>query len=67
MLSGRGIAPAKAKRIIEHRRNHPFRRVDELTKVKGFGRKTMARLKPYLSVAGPTTFTEEDAQAAKQQ
>jgi competence protein ComEA len=61
-----GVGPTKAKRIIEHRRAHPFRRVDELGKVKGFGRKTLARLRPYLTIAGPTTFTDEDAQRAKQ-
>ncbi len=54
-----GIGETKALRIIEYRRNHPFRRIEELTKVKGIGRKTVARLKPYLAIAGPTTLHAE--------
>ena len=54
-----GVGPSKAKAIIEHRRTHPFHRVDELTKVKGIGKKTFGRLRPYLTLAGPTTLTQE--------
>ena len=54
-----GIGPSKAKAIVEHRRTHPFHRVDELTKVKGIGKKTFGRLRPYLTVAGPTTLQQE--------
>jgi competence protein ComEA len=54
-----GIGPGKARAIVEHRRGHPFRRVDELTKVKGIGRKTFGRLRPYLTIAGPTTLSQE--------
>ncbi len=43
-----GIGPTRARAIVEHRRTHPFRHVDEVTKVKGIGRKTFARLRPYL-------------------
>lgn len=54
-----GVGSAKAQAIIEHRRTHPFHRVDELTKVKGIGKKTFARLRPFLTVAGPTTLAAE--------
>jgi competence protein ComEA len=54
-----GIGPTKARAIAEHRRSHPFHRVDELTKVKGIGRKTFGRLRPYVTIAGPTTLTAE--------
>jgi competence protein ComEA len=54
-----GIGPGKARAITEHRRAHPFRRADELTKVKGIGRKTFGRLRPYLTLVGPTTLTHE--------
>jgi competence protein ComEA len=54
-----GIGPAKADRIVEWRRAHPFKRVEELDKVKGIGRKTLQRLKPYLAVSGNTTLAEE--------
>lgn len=54
-----GIGPAKARLIVEHRKQHPFKKVDEITKVKGIGRKTFARLRPYLTTAGPTTLANE--------
>ncbi len=54
-----GIGPAKARAIVEHRHAHPFRRADELVKVKGIGRKTFGRLRPYITIAGPTTLTTE--------
>jgi competence protein ComEA len=60
-----GIGPAKSTRIIEFRKTKPFKKVEELSKVKGFGRKTLAKLKPYLAVSGQTTLTEEVAAAAK--
>lgn len=54
-----GIGPAKAARIVEHRHLHPFKRLDELTKVKGIGRKTFGKLRPYITLSGPTTLKSE--------
>ena len=54
-----GIGPGKAKAISEHRHAHPFRRIDELTKVKGIGRKTFGRLRPYITTVGPTTLDHD--------
>jgi competence protein ComEA len=54
-----GIGPARARAIVEHRRAHPFRKIEEITKVKGIGRKTFGRLRPYISVSGPTTLRPE--------
>ncbi len=49
----RGLGPSKAKAIIEFReKNGPFKSVDELDKVKGFGKASLEKLKPELSV-GP--------------
>ena len=46
-----GIGEVKARAIIEYRTNHgPFRTVDELLKVKGIGRKTLERLRKYVTV-----------------
>ena len=56
-----GIGPAKARAIVEHRHGHPFHRVDEITKVKGIGRKTFSKLRPYLTLVGATTLKAQPA------
>jgi competence protein ComEA len=51
-----GIGPTKAQRIVAWRLRHgPFRRIKDLRRVKGFGRKTVLRLSPHLTLDGPTT------------
>jgi len=43
------IGPAIAKRILEYRKVHgPFKSNDDLQKVKGIGKNTFEKLKPYL-------------------
>jgi len=47
----RGIGPSKAKAIVDHRsKNGPFKSVDDLKGVKGFGEKSVARLRGELTV-----------------
>ena len=54
-----GIGPAKAERIVAFRARHgPFKRVVDLRRVKGFGRKTFKRLEPFLDIKGATTLDE---------
>ena len=57
-----GIGQKAAKAIVDHRGKAPFSRVEELVKVKGFGKKRFDRLKPYLTLTGPTTLKVERAQ-----
>jgi competence ComEA-like helix-hairpin-helix protein len=53
-----GIGPTKAQRIVAWRAQHgPFQRLRDLRRVKGFGRKTVLKLTPYLTLDGPTTAT----------
>jgi competence protein ComEA len=52
--SVKGIGPAKARAIIDYRsKMGPFRNVDDLKKVTGFGPKTLARMRSELTVGGP--------------
>ena len=47
-----GIGPKTAQRILEDRRMRgPFRRPSDLTRVKGIGPKTLARLTPLITVS----------------
>ncbi len=47
----KGIGPAKAKAIVAYRQqNGPFKNLDELEKVPGIGKKTLASLKDKLIV-----------------
>ncbi|MDR2092672.1 MAG: helix-hairpin-helix domain-containing protein [Azoarcus sp.] len=46
-----GIGPAKAKAIVEYRKaNGPFASVDDLVKVPGIGEKSLANMKPQVTI-----------------
>lgn len=48
----KGIGPSKAKAIISHReKNGAFKSVDDLDKVKGFGKASISKLKGELTVS----------------
>ena len=54
------IGAKAADKIIEYRQAHgPFAKVEDLMEVKGVGEKLFAQLKPYLTLAGPTTLSEK--------
>jgi len=49
----KGIGPAKAKSIVDFRlKNGPFKTVDALASVKGFGKASVAKFKGDLVVGG---------------
>jgi competence protein ComEA len=51
--SVKGIGPAKAKSIIDHRqKNGPFKTVESLSDVKGFGKASVDKVKDQLAVSG---------------
>jgi competence protein ComEA len=46
-----GIGPALAKRIVEFREaNGPYRRIEDVMKVKGIGEKSFQKIKPFIKV-----------------
>ena len=54
LMQIKGIGPALADRIVEFRKEHgPFRRVEDILKVRGVGEKSLAKLKPHLKVGKP--------------
>jgi competence protein ComEA len=53
------VGEKAAQRILDWRQKRPFKRVEELVRVKGFGRKRFLRLKPYLTLQGETTLKTE--------
>jgi competence protein ComEA len=54
--SVKGIGPVKAKAIIEYRtKNGPFKSVDDLEKVTGFGKLSVNKLRAEVTVGGPKT------------
>lgn len=52
-----GIGEARARAIVELRQRRPFARVEDLLAVRGIGRATLRRLRPYLAIRGDTTLT----------
>ena len=45
-----GVGPAKARAIVEYRSEEPFRKPEDLRKVKGIGDKLYERLKDQIMV-----------------
>jgi competence protein ComEA len=54
-----GVGQRAAERILAHRQKRPFQRIEELVRVKGFGKKKFEKIKPFLTLKGPTTLKQE--------
>jgi competence ComEA-like helix-hairpin-helix protein len=51
-----GVGPAIAGRILTYREKRSFADPLQLLRVKGIGRKTLAKMRPYLSLKGDNTL-----------
>lgn len=58
------LGSSVAARIVEHRKEKPFTRPEDLMEVKGIGEKLFVTLKPYIAVSGPTTLTAKVRRSA---
>ena len=62
-----GIGPAKAEAILSYRKQHgPFRRIEDLQRVPGFGPVTVNRLRPDLQVGPATALSKVHPKASSQ-
>ena len=58
-----GIGPSLAKKVVAYRDSKQFGDITHLMRIKGVGRKTFAKLKPYLTVDGGTSIRVAGSQA----
>ena len=59
-----GIGPVKAQAILDHRKkNGPFKSVNELQNVKGFGDKSVDKVRSELTVGSSKSEVKADTKA----
>ncbi len=51
-----GIGPSRAQAIVNFRKTHPFKRIEDLQRIKGLGKKSWNRLRSLIALSGPTTL-----------
>lgn len=51
-----GVGEKAAKDIIAFRTRQPFKRIEDLVRVKGFGKKRFEKVRAHLTVIGSTTL-----------
>jgi len=54
-----GIGPAKAQAIVTHRNEDPFRKPEDLLKVKGIGDKLYEQIKDQITVGGSSAGSSD--------
>ena len=61
----KGIGPAKADAIIAYRAKTPFKSVDNLDNVKGFGKKSIDKIRSEVTVSGGTKSAPAETKTDK--
>lgn len=51
-----GVGPSTADKLVAYQKKHGFKEVIHVMRVKGIGRKTYDKIKPYLTLKGETTL-----------
>lgn len=63
-----GIGESMAKTIISYRTSHgAFKSMNDMEKIKGIGKKKLAKLRPYLKTDGNSDFEPAKQKAATRQ
>lgn len=65
LMSIKGIGETKAQAIIDYRSKKPFKSVNELGNVKGFGKKSLEKFKGEFIVEGESLATKESPKTEK--
>lgn len=58
-----GVSPRLAAAVVAERAAHPFGRPEDVMRVPGMSRKRFERLRPHLSVTGPSSFVPSQGRA----
>jgi len=59
------MSPKKAQLIVDYRKDHPFKSVDELDNVKGFSPKGIAKIRSYVATEGGNNLVVEGGKSKK--
>lgn len=54
-----GIGPSKAEAIVKYRKNNPFKKIEQIMRVKGIGRKSFVAMRQHLNIDGTTTVKKK--------
>lgn len=51
-----GIGPSIAGKMISYRKDHEFEQLNHVMRIKGIGKKTYAKIKPFLKLEGESNL-----------